>query len=94
MRLRTRVCAASAALALTALPFATTSALADGTGDAAESTDAAPAGDDPATATVDRTIMPEATTLTSPSEARTDDDAAEDEASGAGPDETDEDAAS
>ena len=49
MRLRTRVCAASAALALTALPFATTSALADGTGDAAESTDVAPADDEPAT---------------------------------------------
>ena len=69
MRLRTRVCAASAALALTALPFATTSALADGTGDAAESTDVTPAGDDPATATVDRTITPEATTtLTTPSD--------------------------
>ena len=69
MRLRTRVCAASAALALTALPFATTSALADGTGDAAESTDVAPADDDPATATVDGTIAPEATTtLTTPSE--------------------------
>ncbi|WP_341854709.1 hypothetical protein [Brachybacterium sp. GPGPB12] len=69
MRLRTCVCAASATLALTALPFATTSALADGPGDAAESTDAAPADDDPATGTVDGTITPGATTtLTAPSD--------------------------
>src|SRR5690606_1690252 len=69
MRLRTRVCAASAALALTALPFATTSALTDGTGDAAESTDVAPTDDEPASATVDGPLAPEATTtLTTPSD--------------------------
>ncbi|WME23385.1 hypothetical protein [Brachybacterium sp. GU-2] len=62
MRLRTRVCAASATLALTGLPFATTSALADGTGDASESTAVASADDDPATDTVDGTITPGATT--------------------------------
>ena len=67
MRLRTRACAASAALALTALPFATTSALADGTGDAAGSTNVAPTDGEPATATVDGTITPVATTtLTTP----------------------------